>query len=215
MTRLCPNDSGRSLPRSQDLRRSVVSFRPCFPRTATKASAQHRHPLARFRWETAGCCGGVDDRLPRSRRPRTVGGACAPRRLEDVADQGRARRQHRPGQALRRTMVCGQALPRVAPACGRGPVAGQHGERAARTAARLAANPRAAATGPALGRGWGEGDRANQGSVGTAQAAGRDEAPPEGRPQDMGVGRAARDKQGCLMPPVCSAIKENPVFPSG
>lgn len=74
MTRLCPNDSGRSLPRSQDLRRSVVSFRLCFPRTATKASAQHRHPLARFRWETAGCCGGVDDRLPRSRRPRTVGG---------------------------------------------------------------------------------------------------------------------------------------------
>lgn len=46
MARLCPNDSGRLLARSQDLRPPVVSFRSCIPRTATKVSAPPRSPMA-------------------------------------------------------------------------------------------------------------------------------------------------------------------------
>lgn len=71
-----PNDSARSPPRSQDLRRPVVSFRACFPCTATKASAPPPFPLAGSSWVTTGCCGGAVGRSTRFPQPRAVGCVC-------------------------------------------------------------------------------------------------------------------------------------------
>lgn len=88
--------------------------------------------------------------------------------------------------------ACGgrNARPRLGPpASGGCPADRQHADPTGAPTARSASNPRAAATGSAPGRGWGEGDRADQGSAGAVQAAGRDEAPPMGRPQDIGMGK--------------------------
>ncbi|KAF1017653.1 MAG: hypothetical protein GAK31_00921 [Stenotrophomonas maltophilia] len=206
------NNSARSPPRWQDLRRPAVSFPPCFPPTATKVSAPPPFPLAGSSWATSGrnlgdiwaisgCCGGAAGRLPRFRRRRSAGCVC-------TSTPGRCGRpttcgppaSPRASATQSGGVRCGQALPRAAPVRGRGPAAGHQAERTARTAAWPAANARVTAASPAPGRGNSRRDGAGQGSVGARQAGGN-QAPPEGRPQGVGEGRAAADAAGCLTPP--------------
>ena len=95
-------------------------------------------------------------------------GARAPRCPEDVADQGCMGGERRPGQAVRRAVVRGQALPRDAAASRCGSDGGRLPEGTSTDVARPAADTRTAAAGPASGRGGGEGAGAGQGSAGAA-----------------------------------------------
>jgi len=88
-----------------------------------------------------------------------------------VAREGGARGQCSAGEAVRRALVRGQALSRLASALGGRPANGLDTDPAAAAAGGFAAYPRAAATGPAPGRGRGCGIGANQGSAGTAPTA--------------------------------------------
>lgn len=112
----------------------------------------------------------------------------APRCPEDVGNQGRKGGQHPAGQALRRAVVRGQALPRAEAAGGGGQAGGQHADPAAPATARPAPDPRAAAAGPAPGRSDGRRHLAGQGSAGAAPPPEGDQAQGEGPDESMGQG---------------------------